>query len=143
MSPQSLDQSQARIDVQLALRTPRRRQMAMKRYMEGRDKGCAWLMKRLNADGSFGDGPPDVREYYKVPCAFLVCGESEAAGRLLNWVRRNGMTPDGDFGPRPPEARDEYWYSYTNSWVVIGAHRLNQFDISQRGMDFIMKPCGP
>jgi hypothetical protein len=115
----------------------------MKRYREGRDRGCAWLMKRLHADGSFGEGQPDVREYYKVPCAFLVCGESEAAARLLNWVRKNGMTRDGDFGPRPSESRDEYWYSYTNSWVVIGAHRLNQFDISQRGMDFIMKTWDP
>jgi hypothetical protein len=115
----------------------------MKAYREARDRGAAWLMARLHSDGSFGDGEPDVREYYKVPCALLVSGESEAAGRLLNWVRRNGMTPDGDFGPRPPEASDEYWYSYTNSWVVIGAHRLNQFDISQRGMDFIMRTWDP
>lgn len=115
----------------------------MKRYREGRDKGCTWLMKKLHADGRFGDGHPDVREYYKVPCAFLVCGESEAAGRLLNWVRKHGITPEGDFGPRPPEGKDEYWYTYTNSWVVIGAHRLNQFDLSQRGMDFIMRTWDP
>lgn len=114
----------------------------MKRYREGRDRGAAWLMQKLHADGSFGDGPPDVREYYKVPVALMVSGESEAAGRLLNWVRKHGMTPDGDFGPRPG-GQDEYWYSYTNSWVVISAHRLNQFDISQRGMDFIMRTWDP
>lgn len=114
----------------------------MKRYREGRDRGTAWLMKKLHADGSYGDGQPDVREYYKVPCAFLVSGESEATGRLLSWVRNHGMTADGDFGPRPG-GQDEYWYSYTNSWVVIGAHRLNQFDLSQRGMDFIMKTWDP
>lgn len=118
------------------------RPSAVKRYREGRDKGCAWLMTKLRSDGSFGDGQPDVREYYKVPCAFLVCGESEAAHRLLHWVRRNGMTPEGDFGPRP-EGMSEYWYTYTNSWVVIGAHRLNQFDLSQRGMDFIMRTWDP
>jgi len=114
----------------------------MKRYKEGRDNGAAWLMKKLHADGSFGDGPPDVREYYKVPAALLVSGESEAAGRLLGWVRKHAMTPDGDFGPRPG-GEDEHWYSYTNSWVVIGAHRLNQFDLSGRGMDFIMRTWDP
>ena len=47
------------------------------------------------------------------------------------------MTPQGDFGPRLPETCD-YYYAYYNAWVVMGAHRLGQFDLSQRGMDYLM-----
>ena len=110
----------------------------MARFKEARDKGCAYLLERQHADGSFGDPYLGVIDYYKVPAAFQVCGESSAANRLCDWIRRNGMTPDGDFGPRPKEAIDDYFYSYYNSWVVIGAHRLGQFDLSLEGMEFLM-----
>ena len=45
------------------------------------------------------------------------------------------LAPNGDIGP----TRDKgLAYPYPISWVVEGAHRLGQFDVSQRGMDFIM-----
>lgn len=110
----------------------------MRRFKEARNKGCAYLLARQRPDGGFGDLELGVTEYYKVPAAYLVCGESNAANRLLHWIRRNGMTPDGDFGPRPIQALGDYYYSYYNSWVVIGAQRLGQFDLSQKGMDFLV-----
>ena len=54
------------------------------------------------------------------------------------------MSAGGDFGPRPRPGSEyadlhaEYAYIYYNSWVIIGAHRLGQFDLSQRGMDFLL-----
>ena len=110
----------------------------MDRFREARNRGGAYLLSRLHEDGSFGDLALGVTSYYKVPSALQVCGETNAANRLLDWVRRNGMTPDGDFGPRPDDLADAYFYSYFNIWVVIGAHRLGQFDLSEPGMDFLM-----
>ncbi len=107
----------------------------MNTFRQARDRGCEYLLQHLCADGSFGNGT--VAEYYKVPTAFQVCGETHAANRLLDWVRRNGMTSDGDFGPRT-EFTNGYYYAYFNTWVVIGAARLAQFDIAQKGMDFLM-----
>ena len=107
----------------------------MKELRQARDRGCEYLLQHLHEDGSFGAGT--VAEYYKVPAAFQVCGESHAANRLLDWVRRNGMTAAGDFGPRT-EFTDGYFYAYFNTWVVIGAARLGQFDLAQKGMDFLM-----
>ena len=110
----------------------------MSRFKEARDRGCAYLLERQHPDGSFGDTQQlGLADYYKVPSAFLVCGHSNAASRLCNWIRRNGMTPDGDFVPRPEEAGG-YAYTYYNSWVVIGAHRLGQFDLAEEGMKFLM-----
>ena len=110
----------------------------MNRFREARDKGCGYLLKQLREDGSFGSPERGAVEYYKAPTAFLVCGETNAANRLLHWVRLMGKTPDGDFGPRPADAEQEYWYAYYNSWLITGAQRLGQFDLAEEGMEFLM-----
>ena len=109
----------------------------MNRFREARDKGSAYLLERQRQDGSFGDYRRGAGQYYNVPIAFQVSGHSSAANRLCNWIRANAMTAEGDFGPTP-ERRSSYSYAYTNAWIVEAAHRLGQFDMSQRGMDFIM-----
>ena len=116
----------------------------MKRFREARDRGCAHLLAYQHPDGSFGNPALGAIEYYKVPAAFQVCGQTNAANRLCAWIRQHGMTADGDFGPRPQQGsryadlHAEYAYIYYSSWVIIGAHRLGQFDLSQRGMDFLL-----
>jgi hypothetical protein len=108
-------------------------------YDQARDLGARYLLGHLHADGSFGDLEKGVTEYYKVPAAFLVSGHSHEASQLLNWIRRNGLNEGGDFGPRP--AQDSYYYIYYNAWVIKAAHRMGQFDLSQRGMDFLLDFC--
>ncbi len=107
------------------------------RFRAARDRGCAFLLGQLRDDGGFGDAVKGLSEYYKVPAALAACGETFAANRLCSWIRENGTLPGGDFGPRPRSIRG-YGYTYYNSWVIKGAHRLGHFDLSQRGMDFLM-----
>lgn len=110
----------------------------MSNYREARDRGARFLLRHLRSDGSFGDAEKGVTEYYKVPAALLVSGHSQAASSVLNWVRTSGIRADGDFGPRPADAGESYYYIYYNAWVIKAAHRMGQFDLSQRGMDFLM-----
>ena len=110
----------------------------MSRFKDARDKGGRYLLKQLREDGSFGNPQLGVTEYYKVPTALMVCGFSSDASRLLNWIRVNGFLENGDFGPRPREELGSYYYTYHNAWVIKGAARLGQFDISERGMDFLL-----
>lgn len=107
----------------------------MSNYKQARDRGGRYLLKQMNEDGSFGDRT--VADYYKVPAALQVCGHSNAANRLCHWIRRCGMDSDGDFGPRSQFASG-YFYAYFNTWVILGAQRLAQFDLANRGMDFLM-----
>ena len=107
-------------------------------FFQARDRGCEYLLAHLRPDGGAGAAHRGVADYYKVASALQVCGENRAANRLCQWIRRHGITPDGDFGPRPLEASG-YYYAYYNSWVILGAHRLGQYDLSQRGMDFLMR----
>ena len=110
----------------------------MSRFREARDKGCEYLLTQVRKDGSFGSAERGVTEYYKVPCALQACGETNVANRLLDWVRRSGRMPDGDFGPRPEAAKNSEAYSYPNTWLVVGAQRLGQFDLAEQGMAFLM-----
>src|SRR5436190_18666062 len=95
---------------------------------DARDKGGAYLLPKQRKDGSFG---ADIYDYYKTLMAFQVCGFNNEANALCNWIRHHALTPEGDFGPRQDRT---FSYVYANSWIVLGAHRLGQFDISQKGM---------
>lgn len=108
-----------------------------KRFKHARDRGCAYLLERMRLDGGFGVPEKGVTDYYKSLLAFGVCGQSDAANRLCEWIKNHGITPKGDFGPRPEDYGD-FHYTYPNSWVIIGAHRLGAFELSQKGMDFLM-----
>ncbi len=107
------------------------------RFRTARDRGCAYLLEQLRPDGGFGPEERGLADYYKVVSALGACGETHRAHRLCQWIRQRGMTLQGDFGPRLPETL-EYAYAYYNTWIVLGAHRLGQYDLSQRGMDFLM-----
>ena len=107
------------------------------RYRVARDRGGKFLLNQLHADGSFGDPAQGVSHYYKVPLALITCGEGSGAGAILDWVRRKGLQANGDIGPRPSEAFG-YYHTYYNSWLIMGAHRQGQFDLSQRGADFLL-----
>ena len=109
----------------------------MSRFRDARDRGGRYLLGQLHADGSFGDPGLGVTEYYKAPAAFLVCGLSHAASRLIRWIRQHGFLPDGDFGPRPADQLNSYYYTYHNAWVIKAACRMGAFDLARRGMDFL------
>ncbi|MHC4268338.1 MAG: hypothetical protein ACYSTS_07715 [Planctomycetota bacterium] len=107
------------------------------RFKDARDRGCAYLLTKRYSGGGFGIPEMGVADYYKTLLAFGVCGQNNAASQLCEWIRANGITSLGDFGPRPEDFGD-FRYTYPNSWVIIGAHRLGNFDLSQKGMDFLM-----
>ena len=111
----------------------------MKRFKEARDRGARYLQSQMHDDGSFGDPERGLWDYYKVPAALHVAGYSAAACQLCKWIRRHGLLPNGDFGPRPRDADPalDYGYTYFNTWVILGAQRLGQFDLARRGMDFL------
>lgn len=108
----------------------------MKRFKEARDKGSDFLAGRQRPDGSFQNVHLGAGGYWGIPIALFVGGHSNASNRLCDWVRKNAFTPEGDIGPIPEKDRG-YEYPYLKSWLIEGTHRLAQFDLSQRGMDFL------
>ena len=111
----------------------------MNEFKIARDLGANWLEAQIKNDGIIGDSIAGITSYYKVPAALQVCGKTQQANKMIDWIRNFGLKTDGDFDPRPQGELKNYWYTYYNSWVVVGAQRLGQFDIAQKGMDFIKK----
>jgi len=105
-------------------------------YLEARERGLQWLLRQINADGSVGSVEEGI-SYYRVPWSLAVCGHTREAAALLGWIRRNMFTAQGDFAGRFP--RHKPYHVYPNAALVYGAHILRQFDISYRGIRFLIE----
>lgn len=104
---------------------------------EARRKGTDWILRQRNPDGSIGPFEKGIF-YYRVPWALAVTGHDREASMMLEWIRNNMFTEDGDFAGK--YSRDDYvnYYSYPNANIIYGAHMLRQFDLSYKGMKFLL-----
>jgi len=108
-------------------------------YRAAAVKAVRWLLAQQNPDGSIHPVEQGLAAYYKVPYAFSLGGRSAEAVKLLAWVRDNVLTEEGDFvGPYPRQGPHTTYYHYPNSWLVAGAHRLGQFQVSVPGAEFLV-----
>jgi hypothetical protein len=117
--------------------------MDIQRFRAARDRGVAWLLRQLNPDGSIGLADRGTF-YYRAPWAFALAGETAAGLRLLDWIRRHRFTPDGAFvsGDDQSDSVDS-WYPYPLSSLIVGAHLLRQFDMSERGVQHLLTRQDP
>ena len=110
----------------------------MSRFREARDRGGRFLASLMRPDGGVPDCETGGGAYWGYPIALMVSGHSNEASRLLNWVRKNQFTPEGAIGASEAEYKLSQ-FSYHIGWLAEGAHRLGQFDLSQRGVDYNMR----
>ncbi|MBM3476792.1 MAG: terpene cyclase/mutase family protein [Armatimonadetes bacterium] len=113
-------------------------------YRQAAVKAVRWLLSHQNEDGSINPVDQGIAAYYKVPYAFSLAGRTPEAVRLLTWVRENAFTEEGDYSGRYPRVgAHQVYYHYANSWLICGAQRLGQFDLSMRGVDFLLSMQHP
>jgi len=114
------------------------------RHRQAMDRGIDWLLQRINSDGSVNPVNEGIGCYCKLPYALASRGELGAACDVLSWVRKNNFTPKGDFdGPIKRDPVLTGLWSYPNAWLVCGAHKAGQFDLSHRGVDFLLTMQDP
>jgi hypothetical protein len=106
--------------------------------MAARRKGLEWLLAHLNPDGSIGPYEKGIACYYRAPWTFAVTGRGREASRLLEWIRINMFSPEGDFAGAYTREDYDSFYVYPNANIIYGAQMLRQFDISYRGMEFLL-----
>lgn len=94
---------------------------------EVRERGVAWLLRHLNADGSLGD-PAEGFHFYRAPWTFTIVGETGAAAGICNWIRRGMLTGEGRI-EGPYRVFDDA-YAYRNATLIAGAHLARQYDLS-------------
>ena len=117
-------------------------------WIDSARRGAQWIVQQQKSDGSFFDLEAGVGGYYKVPYALVVSGFLPEAMHLLRWVKAHHFTPEGDFRTAERKATlsaHDDWPTYANAWLIQGAHRLGQFDLSLRGAQLLLRhqtPCG-
>lgn len=113
-------------------------------YRQAAVRAVKWLLTQQNEDGSISPVEQGLGVYYKVPYAFSLSGRTAEGVRLCAWVRENAFNEEGDFGGDYPRiGPHEIYYHYANSWLIAGAHRLGQFDLSIRGSEFLISMQHP
>ena len=112
----------------------------LEQYAGAKRRGVEWLLRQTHADGSIGD-PVHGFRFYRVPWTFTVAGETAAATALCGWIRRHMFTPEGDFDRGRRVLTDAY--AYRNATLVYGAHMARQFDLSSRGLEFVLTMQDP
>lgn len=90
-------------------------------------RATTWLRSHVAEDGQVGD-PADGFRYYRAPWTFALVGEIDAAHAVCGWMRRNLLSVEGHLdAPVRNQVTD---WAYADSAVIIGAHMLQQYDLS-------------
>lgn len=113
----------------------------LQKYEESAEKAVNWLRSHLKEDGSYSSNSNDLAMYYKSPYLFDLWGNTEAANRILNYIKNNFFRENGDFstqGDRKSEnaALSQYW-SYINGWIAIASQKMGRFDIAYRAEQYL------
>ncbi len=111
------------------------RRSAIQRLTETKRRGAEWLLARVGPDGAIQPSNEGFR-YYRLPWTLTVAGHTQAATAVCGWIREYMLTADGDFDRGHRRLYDAY--AYRNATLVYGAHMARQFDLSTRGLDFIL-----
>jgi len=106
---------------------------------DSRERGVNHLLAQQRADGAIGEPEKDgLGPYYKTLWALTCAGRVAEANRLASWIAHEVLTEEGDFaGPMRGKLFDRS-YAYPNAWMIVGAHKLGRYDISRRGMEFLL-----
>ena len=111
------------------------RRSTIRRLTETKRRGAEWLLARVGQDGSVSPSDEGFR-FYRLPWTLTVTGHTQAAAAVCGWIREHMFTPDGDFDRGHRKLYDAY--AYRNATLVYGAHMARQFDLSSRGLKFIL-----
>lgn len=117
-------------------------QERISRLREAARRGIDWIVAQQKSDGSLCQVEDGVGGYYKVPFALSLAGRLQEAQRLAAWIATHHFTEEGDFGTADRESRPSghiTWPIYTNAWLILGMHRLGQWDMALRGMEYILR----
>lgn len=114
----------------------------IEQYEQAALRGAAWLLNHQRTDGSFSDVGDGVQPYHKIPYALAISGHRCEASRVLDWVVSHAMTPEGDLNSKDVQTACNWYdrfYTYANSWIVLGAAQLGRCDVIGKGNEYILK----
>lgn len=112
--------------------------MALSDYRQAIVSGLKYVIAQQQKSGTIEPADTGLAAYHKVPYMLSLVGQTERATRLCTWIEETVVDEDGDFAdPQGRQGAMEDFYHYPNSWIIMGAHRLELFNLSYAGMGFL------
>lgn len=113
-------------------------------YSIASERGAKWILHHLYKDGSFGPDAKEFSFYYKTVWALTDTGYIAEASKVLEFIKRTHFMNNGNFNQNLGQQKDDpIWHTYANTWAIIGAQKIGKFDISSRGINYIMSLQDP
>src|SRR5688572_9463327 len=115
-------------------------------YHRAADRAAQWCLSRQNPDGSIRMEQDCFDAIYKFPATFVTLGHYVEAAKLLNWLENHTLTESGDLtfaGGKFAHEWHKRFYTYANSWVLIGAQRAGFFRLADRLMTYLLRYQDP
>ncbi|SCW69704.1 hypothetical protein SAMN02927924_02230 [Sphingobium faniae] len=114
---------------------------AIARVRASRDRGVRWLLAHMDPDGK-PVGADERNGWARAPWALAVCGESDAATRMVAWAERGQLSPDGGFAPGPAFGTGRFG-AYPLAHLAIGAWLTERFGTALKAMDALRRMQDP
>ncbi len=95
-----------------------------------------WMLNHLE-DLYQSDVPDDPMTYYKWPLALYERGETQAAGKLLRWIRDKCLSRNGDLVSNRKGFHKEF-HAYANAWVLLAAIKLDEKVLTEKPLGFLL-----
>jgi hypothetical protein len=99
------------------------------------ERGTAWILDRLEPDGSLRDAPY-LNAYYKAPFALMQSGRIQECERVLDYISQRFLLPSGDLEGAGVPWFDTY-RTYPHSWLACAAICRGRFEISSPLIEFV------
>jgi hypothetical protein len=99
-------------------------------------QGAAWLLSRLNPDGSLR-GANNLSAYYKVPCALQWNGHAAEATRVLRYVQRKFLVASGDLDGTGVAWIEQYRI-YPHAWLCCAAAEAGETQLVNQLVRFLL-----
>jgi hypothetical protein len=103
------------------------------RVRASRNAGVRWLLDHTTPSGE-PVGAGERNGWGRLPWAFAVAGESEAAARVIAWAERGQLAEDGNFAAGPAFGAGRFG-SYPLAHFAIGAWLAERLETSLQAME--------
>ncbi len=98
----------------------------------------AWMLGHIKNGNLYGSEHPDPVSYYKWPLTLMARGQHAEAERLLNWINDRCLQDNGDYVSNRSGFHKEF-HTYATLWMVLAAIRLNDRELVQKQLGFVLR----
>ncbi|MFC2124934.1 hypothetical protein ACFLU5_09000 [Bacteroidota bacterium] len=97
-----------------------------------------WMIKHLSEEKILSHNIPDPVSYYKWPLTLYIRGRIHEARELLKWIMEKSLSENGDLICERSGFHKDF-HSYANLWLVLATIKLDEVELTDNLLGFLLK----